>query len=268
MQTQATTAERIALDAHVHIYPGYDLAAALEAANRNLTRLAGAAAHKALILAERHDCAFFEALLSGRIALPEGWKKDTSGEDTGLWLAGPGSARMLLVAGSQIATSERIEILALCTRQRFEDGKSASESLERVRASGGLPVLCWSPGKWLGARGRLIAELIDIPGELCVGDSALRPWGWGTPRLIRRARALGRPCLYGSDPLPIAREEERIGRYGTLADARLDATRPVTSLRMALLAGSARAAGARLAPWEVYSRLKALSVSRGMDWLQ
>jgi hypothetical protein len=96
--------------------------------------------------------------------------------------------------------------------------------------------VAWSPGKWTGARGRLVEALVEEtpPGGLLLADTALRPRGWPEPRLMRRARAKGFGVLAGSDPLPFPGEERRIGCYATCWEGSFDPERPAASVRAAL----------------------------------
>jgi hypothetical protein len=56
------------------------------------------------------------------------------------------------------------------------------------------------------------------PAVVALADTTLRPLGWPEPALFQRARREGFRILAGSDPLPFAGEESRIGRYATVVD--------------------------------------------------
>ena len=71
--------------------------------------------------------------------------------------------------------------------------------------------------------------------DLFVCDSALRPGIWPQPPAMFRAGQRGR-LLYGSDPLPRSKGEERLaGRYATLLDGEIDPNAPADSLKALLL---------------------------------
>jgi hypothetical protein len=112
------------------------------------------------------------------------------------------------------------------------DGLAAEDAVGRVSSTGALPVLPWAPGKWFGGRGRLVATLMDRfgPSAVALADTALRPIGWPTPVLIRRGLREGFRVLAGSDPLPFAGEEGRIGRYATVVDGPLDPDEAAASI--------------------------------------
>jgi len=207
----------IAIDCHVHLYRSYDVEQALQFANDNLEQAAASKqATKILCLTERADCDVFSNLpriFSGRTIPCE------ERESLGVRLLS--EQTVYLVAGRQIATKERVELLALGTSQVFNDGLSFLDSYERVLESGALPVLNWAPGKWMFKRKALIRQLFSRFGasDLHMGDTSLRPRLWSMPRLMKQERANGRVLFAGSDPLPTPGEEALIGTYGLQVDA-------------------------------------------------
>ena len=245
-------------DTHVHLYSCYDRATAVRTLAANLRALDGSAV-LAGFLAEGRECDAFSDVCAGN------WTRDVPG--CGVEPAEPGAVRIAfdaapacyLFAGRQIVTAERIEILALLAGGPFEDGLSAADTVAAVRDAGGVPVLSWAPGKWFGARGRAVRALIAAarPGDLALGDTTLRPPVWREPVIMREARQAGFTVLCGSDPLPFAGEEQRLGIYASRFAEDLDEARPVTSVRRLL--GSAQpgaaAAGRRGGTLSVLRRL-------------
>jgi hypothetical protein len=243
-------------DTHMHLYPCYDTAAALRIAGANLRRLGGAGTPRLVLLAERHDCRFFETLGGGAPDAGNGWAP--AGEPGVLVRDTDGAEPLYLVAGRQVVTAERIEILALALEHGPADGRPAKDTLRAIAEADGVPVLSWAPGKWFGARGRLVRELLEtLPPDAClVGDTTLRPYGWGEPALMRLARQRGFGVAAGSDPLPFAGEEAAAGRYATRIKAPLDPSRPLAGLRAALRQPHAlRTTGRRDMPWRAFRRL-------------
>lgn len=237
-------------DTHVHAYPGYDANVWWSSAFRNLRRLAppGVPAETALLLTERHDCSFFREVSSGHRPVPPGFTLvpvSASGVVSVIRSSEP-SDRLWLFAGRQVVTRDGIEVLALLTDAAFPDRVGTEETVAAVRAAGGLPVLPWSPGKWLGRRGGVVRSLIaSAAGQpLAVGDVAMRPYGFPESPRMREARARGLPVLAGSDPLPFAGDAESVGRYAVRVEA-FDASAPAESLKRALLAGRFAVAGRR-----------------------
>jgi hypothetical protein len=224
---------KLIADGHLHLYPFYDLPRAVACLERNLRRH-GVSGIPTGFLAERHDCHLFEDLRQGRLRLP-GMDFRPAGEEC-LALQGEEGPRLLLFAGRQIVTAERLEVLALTADLRLPDGGPAAEVVERVQAAGGVPVLAWAPGKWFFRRGDVVAGLLSrfAAGELLLGDTTLRPALWAEPRLMRLARGRGYGILAGSDPLPFSGEEGMLGRYATVLEGDIDIARPLAGVRRAL----------------------------------
>ncbi len=215
------------IDAHVHVYAHYDTARLLAAFHARI-RAVGATTG-VMMLAEREGTDVFADWAAGK-NLPDTVEALPS-DPTALVLRQPGAPDIVVVAGRQIACAERVEILALATRQTFHDGTPAAAAMEQTRAAGALPVLAWGVGKWLFGRARIVDGLIQASqGQpLFIADPALRPVFWPTPILMRKARALGHRVLAGSDPLPPETEATRVGQYAELApDSALDPAAPLT----------------------------------------
>lgn len=195
------------LDAHVHVYPFYDLSLFLDSAVANMP-LPDPSARRVLALAERRDCHFFASLLSGSLALPAPWRV-TGASPAAIVLSrgdAPDAPVLTFLPGRQIVPRERIELCALGSDASIPDGLSAGETFDAILAARALPVLNWAPGKWLFKRARVVSDLMARrPLALC--ETSLRPLGWPTPLAIRRARRLGLPVFAGSDPLPVPGEE-------------------------------------------------------------
>ena len=243
-------------DTHVHLYPCHDLRAALDGARAHLDRAGAAPADaRLLLLTERRADRMFASLRDGTAGDLGRWTP-AGGAGGLLPLSAPGGGALHVLAGRQLVTRERLEVLALATEAEFEDGAPVREALAAVRAAGGVPVLPWAPGKWFCGRGRIVAALIagSAPGDFWIGDTALRPVGWGEPALMRAAREKGFGVLAGSDPLPFAGEERRVGQYGMEFDGAFDPARPADSIR-ALLAAPGRLLGRRLSFPAVARRL-------------
>ena len=231
----------ITADTHVHWYPDYDHARFLSVAAKHLDLLSGERPGlRVLFLTEREDCRMFQALSDGRFTLPEGWTAHANDEKVSLHLRNGSHGPLTIIAGRQTAAREGIEVLSLGVIDAPPDGTPAREVLAACAAAGGFPVLPWSPGKWMGRRGRLIKELVLDPAlNLAVGDPSHRPRGWRTPEPFHTARALRRLVLPGSDPLPAPEEEFSVGRYGINIEAAVDPARPWTTLRPRFLYGDA-----------------------------
>ncbi len=233
----------IIADTHVHVYPVYDIALFLRQALHNLNRLAVGvnpdrhAYTRVLCLTERRDCDFYRQLVEGRWAKPAGFEVEALPAAGCVRLRGPGADSLLVFAGRQIVTRERIEVLALTVDLVLPDGRALHDVMDAVLDAGAVPVLSWAPGKWFFERGRLVANALDHYGStrMALGDSSLRPTLWPEPGIMTRARSAGFRVLAGSDPLPFAGEEKRVGTYGVWSDGLLDEAEAAQSLRRLLL---------------------------------
>ncbi|MBU0716254.1 MAG: hypothetical protein KJ964_12935 [Verrucomicrobia bacterium] len=266
----------VAADGHVHLYPAYDIKAVFRHLIQNLDRLAEAAGftksetigsriHKLAFLAESREHDFFSRLQNQDKAVVANGLEITSGTDpVCVTVNFHEIGRVCLVAGRQIVTRERLEILGLAMRVKIPDGLPTRDVIQKVVEAGGIPVLAWSPGKWLFARGRLARDLIesDQGRVLRLGDTALRPTLWPEPRLMKLARERGLAVIPGSDPLPFAGEERYAGTYGFVCQGVFDTSQPAASIGRMLAGPKAiTPVGARCGAWAVARRLYQLQTT-------
>ena len=231
----------IAGDGHFHLYPCFDPARAINALVDNLNLLAGSASglgagrdvFKIAFLTEGGQFNYFQKILRKEVVFPQaGFEISAGPEEHCLSISRDGGLLLVLMAGRQVATLERLEILGLGMEKEISDALPEGEIIDKIIAAGGLPVLPFSPGKWLFKRGKLARRLAEKYGrKLIIGDSALRPIGWGAPEIMRRARKINQAVLAGSDPLPMAGEEKYAGRYGFVYQGPFDASKPLTAIR-------------------------------------
>lgn len=266
----------VVADGHLHVYPAYNPQAFFSHLINNLGRLAPTAPNNAIgprnvfklaFLAEgrEHDC-FGRLQNQDKTMVADGINVINGPEPVCVTVGLGGVGQVCLVAGRQIVTRERLEILGLAMCAKIPDGLPARDVIQQIIAAGGIPVLAWSPGKWLFARGQLVRELIASDRDLVMrlGDTTLRPTLWPEPRPMQLARANGRAVIPGSDPLPFAGEERYAGTYGFVYRGAFDVSRPAASITH-MLAGPAAAmtpVGARCGAWIVARRLKHLRAAR------
>ena len=209
----------IAIDGHVHVHPSTDVDALLDAARTNLSKVAasqGAASWRGvLMLAEMRGTHWFESVVAAG-ADSQRWSVRAVPEDQLTLSARCAGGELSLVAGRQVVTREGIEVLTLATRAVLEDRMTLDDTLEAAHAAQAVVVLPWGAGKWLGARGRLVANALKAPsrGRIFAGDNGGRPQFWPTPDVFVAATGLGRAVLPGTDPLPLPGEELRVGTFG------------------------------------------------------
>ncbi len=144
--------------------------------------------------------------------------------------------RLYVVAGRQIVTAERLEVLALGTTGKFDDGTPLLQTIDQVHQKQGLAVLPWGAGKWLGRRGGIIKDLIENtpPEKLFVGDNGGRPVFWPVPAPFVLAAKRGIRLLPGSDPLPLAEEVQRVGSFGGFVPGECTVETPFNDLKTVL----------------------------------
>lgn len=229
------------IDTHVHLYPAFDTARFFAATVQNLTDAARSRGLPegpgGIFLTETVREEAFAGLAAGQ-GLPPGWQVSVPEADPhALWLTGPGQERLLVVAGRQLISAEGLEVLAIGTRDTAPDGLPVSEILSALAASGRPAILPWGAGKWMGARGKVIAALAReaAPGGWLWGDNAGRPRGWPDPAVFKT-----RPVLPGTDPLPLAAAEAEAGRYGIVLEGALDPARPAEDICARLIALTAQ----------------------------
>jgi hypothetical protein len=239
---------QIAFDGHVHVYPGYDVSKVLTCLIGNLEKItqtpqAGGDCVYLGLMAESRTCRFHADICRTGSPFSAGMFSLVAGPDQGcLTILERDTIRGYLIAGRQIVTAERLEILGLGSEVTVPDGLPAETTLQAIQAQGATPVLSWSPGKWFSSRGKLVEKLIEThhAGDFLIGDTGLRPTFWPLPRLMRLASERGYRIIGGSDALPLPGEEQWIGTYGVAATAPFDPEKPAGSLRRLLKDTSAR----------------------------
>ncbi len=226
------------VDSHVHYYECYDRRRFFEGAQANFRAAAAGLglAHETpgwLLFSETAADHYFRRFRDeAEGPARDGGRFQAMAEPCALRAVREGGAELVLIAGRQIVTAERLEVLALACDAEFTDGTPLAETLDRVRAAGAIAVLPWAFGKWWGRRGALIAQAIEAAGgDICLGDNGGRPRFLPEPGLLRRAAARNIPVLPGSDPLPLAGEAGGAGRLGFLLEGEIDPERPAASLK-------------------------------------
>jgi hypothetical protein len=230
------------VDTHVHIYDVFDLDALFDSAVKNFGRAARATGFAdapqegMLLLTETARDHAFDALGSGE-RLPLRWKISATPEPEVLAVTLHGQMPLSLVAGRQIATEEDLEVLALGTTQRFPDGEPFQVSIAKSERSAALTALPWGFGKWWGQRGVIIEKTMRAPRDraLFLGDNGGRLSLTSRPRLLRLGERSGLKVLPGTDPLPFAGQELRVGSFGMLLPDWDSRGRPLEQLVARLL---------------------------------
>jgi len=214
------------VDAHVHFHDCFDAESFFDHSARNIRRAAlTLAAAKTwlgvLMLSEIQGVDHFARFLDSSYDPPSlaRWHLSPTEEPSSL-IARRDTARLLVIAGRQIATADGLEVLALGTRRRFADGEGFLTTLRAVVESEALPVVPWGFGKWWFGRGLLVERAMDEMGcsAFFLGDSGRRPSIARYPGPLALARARGMPILPGSDPFPLQGHASGCGRYGLVLE--------------------------------------------------
>jgi len=244
----------IFVDAHVHIYDCFDIDFFLDSAWDNFRECTEQYAGKekpsayVLLLAASRKEKWLQALLDkieesdqdpGKIT--SGWQYSSCSGEGAFILSRRDrpQEKLHLVAGRQIVTRERIEVLALFCTRNIADGMTFSQTMEAVWKADAIPVLPWGVGKWFGRRGRMIRDFLrEAKQNIFLGDNGGRPRIWPTPDLFSVAREKSVSVLPGSDPLPLPHEAARVGRFGFSLDGKEHENDPLPYLKSVLQSGS------------------------------
>ena len=244
----------ILADAHVHLHPCFEVDQVLDCAFFNFEFFADKLECKkdylgVLFLSEvrsesRFNQLYGSALFSypgtGTEEISSSWQFCHTHEAFSLLAQRGSTQQLILLAGRQIVTQEGLEVLALITDRFVEDGLSLDETIERVISNGGLPVLPWGVGKWLGKRGSLLRDFLEAASfsPIFLGDNGGRPSFWQKSPYFRWAEMHGIGILPGTDPLPLSSESERPGGYGFRLRGSISLTEPGKDMKHLLLSRS------------------------------
>lgn len=240
--------KRLYVDAHVHIYDCFNLSSLLSAAYENCRAASFQSGNEGnvvgvLLLTESSHDNWFQRLYSAahgekRIDSvdKDRWYFEPTEETCSVIARGEEDEVLFVVAGSQIVTKEKLEVLAIGTDQPFADGDSMTDVLDTVRAVGALPVIPWGFGKWTGRRGMIVKSLLDRAhsGQFFLGDNSGRPGFLPAPVHFKVAETKGIWVLPGSDPLPFASEYWRAGSFGFMLKGGISDSTPAAKLKQIL----------------------------------
>lgn len=210
-------------DSHCHLYSGQSGSVAVEAAMRNLSSVHSQVGEEVVGLACWVDPPGEGVGSRMEFLSDDSFLEHFSVSRQGLYVILAShrqpDRRLVLLPGRQLTTVERLEVLALGLTEDPLQKMDLGDTLSFVRDSGAIPVVAWGIGKWLGSRGSLLRDFLkqSNPKDFFLGDSALRPRLWGTPRHLSLATELGYKVLAGSDSLPLPGEDQRLLSYGTIS---------------------------------------------------
>jgi len=236
----------VAVDSHVHIHDAFDIPVFLNAAADNFARAYARAdvqngGTPVMLLTETARANWFDRL---RRAADRGkgspgsghWTVTQTSENCSLTVRSADRRAMHVIAGHQVVTQEKLEVLTLGTCEKIEDGTPIRTVIERSNALGAITVVPWGFGKWLGRRGEIVRDLIVNRNglEFFLGDNSGRLRYTSQPAEFELGTSHGLRVLPGSDPLPFRSEQAQAGRYGFLIEGRLSARNPAIDLQRLL----------------------------------
>jgi len=239
----------ILVDGHVHLHDCFGLPQFLSGTYENFRTAArrswpGRVCTCVMIVTDASEQAGYERLTRldpvDDCPSPEtgdGWRVQATDENTSLLLGRASDEEMIAISGRQIRSAENLEVLAVGTRARFEDGLPMERLIRMVSEEGALPVIPWGFGKWAASRRRLLSRLLrdaNLP-TFFLGDNGNRPRILHRSRLFKVAEGLGIRDLPGSDPLPFRGDSGRAGSSGAVFEGRLDRKTPARHLLSLLL---------------------------------
>jgi len=236
----------IIADGHVHIHDFFDIERFFEIARQNFFAAAKKFGYEnsfisVLFLTESQKMnwfSYFSELAKGNISDYKKVKFEVTLEDCTLKVIFECGESLILIAGRQIVGYENLEVLALGIPQHFGEGEPVTNIIEKVTRLGGIPVIPWGVGKWMGKRGKFLKELLNDSEKnkhLFLGDNRNRPFFWPCPTLIKYAEKVSIRNLPGSDPLPFKSEIQHPGSYGFILKGEIDNNKPFEKIKQAIL---------------------------------
>jgi len=244
------TSSLLIIDGHVHVHDCFDISSFFDSAFFNCSQVArnvgcDRSYIPILLLTEGRRQRAFRGIQeetkngNNRIADAQtgGYRVFATEEDESLRIQKEDGMFLFLVAGRQIVTAERLEVLALATGAEIPDGLPLEKTVASVEKEGALPVIPWGFGKWSGRRRRALTEYLVSrrEGVFFLGDNGGRPNFLRFPNFQREAPGLSLKVLPGSDALPFPSELQKVGSFGFTLQEELDVRRPGEALKRILM---------------------------------
>jgi len=227
----------IAIDGHTHIYSAIRPEYTPVTGGENLKQLVEPGACTVCSLCDPVGSDTFSRLrdlsdADSGAANHAGCSVSTTSESTSLTMSKGNEASVVVIRGQQLVSSENLEVLAIGHTTNLKTGRPLHKTLDQARAAGAHMIIPWGAGKWIGTRGKLVSGKIQrqaCPGPHLGDNDGGRPAVCRVPQ-FRFAAERGIKIISGSDPLPIAGDERRIGTYGMVIDGQLDTASPWQSI--------------------------------------
>jgi hypothetical protein len=238
----------ILADTHIHFYNCFDIGYLLDSAFKNFQKETdqsrGKIPFKAfLFLAETKTGSWFQHHSYQVLRKPSRtdrvgqWTIQPTNEDCSLYVRSNDRKGLYIIAGRQVKTMEKLEVLALGTIHDFTEGIPLEELIREINRLGAIAVIPWGVGKWIGRRGGYVKNLLEKGNRpsFFLGDNRNRPIFWPKSNLFKQAEQKGLPVLRGGDPLPFPSEIRQSGRFGIKLRGSIDPGYPYRDIKKILL---------------------------------
>lgn len=230
--------QSIIIDAHIHIHECYNLGSFFNSAKANFIEKAKqnniADFLSVLCLTESHNVNQFAKIssFSKRKEKIGDWEITESKNQNSIILIDKNNFKIILIAGRQIVTKEKLEVLALGLIDDPNDGEKIDKILKYVNEKGSISVIPWGVGKWFGNRKQIVEKLVlqNNTFPLYLGDNGNRPFFWRQPNIFSIALRKGVLNIPGSDPLPFIHEVKKPGSFGFIINDNIDIEKPFDSI--------------------------------------
>lgn len=225
------------IDAHIHIHGSFDLVTFFNSAKSNFLsqsqKLGVNSSQSVLCLTESHKVDFFKKLKQKCQKKEKigSWEISLTLNKNTLCLTDENNYQLFLIAGRQIVTKEKLEVLGLGLIEDQEDGKPIDEAIQFVIDKNSIPVIPWGVGKWFGNRKKIVENLVqNNKFPIYLGDNGNRPFFWNKPKIFKSASKKEILNIPGSDPLPFDNGVNKPGSFGFILEGILDIEKPFDSL--------------------------------------
>ncbi len=243
MNNQVTINQKIIADAHVHIHKCFEIDQLLNASLTNFHKISRTKTDIEnsvflIFLTEMLGDFEFSKLLeyAQNHHQINNWKLVPTQESISISAINNDNQKIFIIAGRQIVTAEKLEVLALISDNEFADGLTVETTIKNIVSKDSIPVLPWGVGKWLGKRGKILQKLLnsDTFSMVYFGDNGGRPNFWSRPPYFQLAEEKGWKVLPGTDPLPLKSEYTRPGSFGFTVEGEFNGTEPGKSIKQIL----------------------------------
>lgn len=245
--TSIDTRSTLLVDSHCHLHDISDLSTVLDHAASAFKQAAGknnisGGWYGGLVFTDSAKSTSFSHIRymiessQDKLLNVDNWNLQLTADEAALTATNHVGQIIFIFAGQQIITREKLELLSILAATRIADGVTLNDGINQVTEQGGLPVLPWGVGKWLGKRGKIVTETIltNPTRPLFLGDISTRPKGWNKVSQFSLAQKNNIPILRGTDPLAVKNPEKRGGDFGFIIKGELDMNRPASSLQTLL----------------------------------